>query len=247
MRQRDPKHERRLGELIELSPEDCKKQIKTSDYNLPEYVSSEVLASLVRARFGAKTGVLSTATEELHRRVISGVEVRIRTKSKWQKLKFNNSEVIEDTVSYFWEIFLRDTQEVCNAEVRFYVYLSDRVDDFRKHLNTIENNRKSIDDMTVQNEDGDFKNNFIDTVEDNSTESSDFTATEEAVIRIEDSQKSMKIMEVLSALPQNERNAYYFRVHCEYDWKTVAEFIGCSIPTARKHLNGSLLMLQGML
>ena len=116
------------------------------------------------------------------------------------------------------------------------------MDDFRDCLLTIENRRMSVEDMVILDEDGNFKNNFIDTVKDENGKS-----PEEILIHLEESKKSINIMTALSTLPQNERYSYYFRVQCEYDWKTTADFLGCSIPTARGYLKRSLDMLQGVL
>lgn len=240
MRQRDPDHEQRLQALLLSSADDCKRQIAVSDYRKNDYVASEVLASIIRLRFGQSTGVLHAATEELHRRVVKMVEIYTfqRYSDVWRELKNNSSEVLVDTISYFWKTFIDDEQLVCNAEVRFFVYLQNRVDDYRRHLETEENTRKSINDIAASDEDGD-EVDFIDTVE------ADFGESPETVaIRM---QESKKINSALMSLPRIERNAFYFRVECEYDWDTVAKFLGCSIPTARQHLNRGVEKLQGAL
>lgn len=240
MRQRDPSHERRLQSLLISSADDCKRQIAVSDYRQNDYVASEVLASIIRLRFGQSTGVLHAATQELHRRVVKMVEIHThqRHAGTWRELKRNCSEVVVDAISYFWKTFMDDEQAVCNAEVRFAVYLQNKLDDYKTHLLTEENTRKSVNDMAVTDEDGD-EAEFIDTVEDALSES-----PEEFAIRM---QESEKINSALMSLPCIERNAFYFRMECEYDWQTVAKFLGCSIPTARQHLNISLEKLQGAL
>lgn len=238
MRQRDTGHEHRLQGLLASSPEDCKQQIAVADYRSTGYVASEVLASIIRLRFGQSTGVLSAATEELNRRVVKMVEIHIRRKPGWRMLERNSSEVIVDAISYFWTTFMADSQTVCNAEVRFAVYLGNKVDDHMKHLLTEENTRTSVDGMMATDEDGD-EMNFIDTIEDANCESPEAVA-----IR---SQESKKIMSSFMALPHIERNAFYFRVECGYDWKAVAQFLGCSIPTAREYVNRSLQKLRGAL
>lgn len=240
MRQRDPNHERRLQGLLTSSADDCKRQIAVSSHLKNDYVASEVLASIIRLRFGQSTGVLHAATEELHRRVVKMIEIQThkRHTDAWGKLKRNCSEVVVDAISYFWKTFLEDEQAVCNAEVRFFVYLQNRVDDYRRHLETEENTRKSINDIAASDEDGD-EADFIDTVEANFSESPEMVA-----IRM---QESEKINDALMSLPRIERNAFYFRVECEYDWEAVAKFLECSIPTARQHLNRGLEKLQGAL
>jgi hypothetical protein len=238
MRQRDPNHESRLRQLLGLSPEQCKRQIAITDYRQHGYVASEVLASLIRVRFGATTGVLSAATEALHRRVVSGAEVRIRSKEAWREIERNNSEAVADAIAYFWDKFLHDQQEVCNAEVRFAVYLGNKVDDYMIHLLTNENTMESIDDMGADGENGDDVD-FIDMVEDPNGESPEQAATRR--------QLSAKITSALMALPRHERNAFYFRVECEYDWEKVADLLQCSVPTARKLVERSLDGLRGAL
>ncbi len=238
MRQRDPNHERRLRQLLELSPEDCKRQIAITDYRQPDYVASEVLASLIRVRFGATTGILTAATEALHRRVVTGAEVRIRGKEAWHKLARNSSEVIAEAIAYFWDKFVHDQQSVCNAEVCFAVYLRNKVDDYMKHLLTNENTMESIDDMEAEDEDGE-EVKFITMVKDPNG-----TSPEQIAIR---GQLSTKITSALMALPRRERNAFYFRVECEHDWQQVADLLECSVPTARKLVKRSLEKLQGAL
>ena len=44
-----------------------------------------------------------------------------------------------------------------------------------------------------------------------------------------------------------ERNAFYFRAEFKYEWKKVAELLGCSIPTARKYFDGAMEKLEGAL
>lgn len=233
MRQRDPNHERRLQGLLTSSADDCKRQIAVSDYRKNDYVASEVLASIVRLRFGQSTGVLHAATEELHRRVVKMVEIHTfrRHSDVWRELKRNCSEVVVDAISYFWTTLIADEQAVCNAEVRFAIYLQNKVDDYMTHLLIEENTRKSINDIAASDEDGD-EADFINTVEDDIGES-----PESAAIK----------MSALMSLPLIERNAFYFRVECGYDWDTVAEFLECSIPTAHQHLNRGLKKLQGAL
>lgn len=238
MRQRDPIHDRRLQQVLGLDPQECKRQIAITDYRQPDYVASEVLASLIRARFGASTGVLGAATEALHRRVIEGAETRIRTKATWRQLEHNNSEIVPEAISYFWDKFLHDEQTVCNAEVRFAVYLKNKVDDYMRHLLTDENTRPSVDDMGRTDEDGDDVE-FIDTIEDANGQSPEETAMR--------GQLSTKIMSALMALPRRKRNAFYFRVECGYEWNKVALLLECSVPTARKLVEGSLKELRGAL
>ncbi|MDP1734440.1 MAG: sigma factor-like helix-turn-helix DNA-binding protein [Sulfuritalea sp.] len=238
MRQRDPNHEKRLNQLCSTSPQECKRQIGARKYTDADYVVSEVLASLVRLRFGKETGVLDVATAELHRRVIKTVEIRVWGLGKWYGLMRNDSEIVAEAAQYFWDIFLKDEQQVCNAEVRFAVYLNDRLDDFRRHLLTQKNSQKSVDDIGEVDDDG-SEGAYIDAVGDPTAET-----LEEIAARV---QKSKHLTSILVALPQKQRNAFYYRVAFGYDWKTVAELLKCSIPTARSYVASSIEQLQGAL
>jgi len=238
MRQRDPNHEKRLNQLRSTNPQECKRQIGVHKHTADDYVASEVLASLVRLRFGKETGVLDAITAELHRRVIRAVEKRVWALGKWYGLMRNDSEIVAEAAQYFWDIFLKDEQQVCNAEVRFAVYLNDRLDDFRRHLLTQKNSQKSVDGMSEADDDG-SNGAYIDAVEDPTAET-----LEEIATRV---QKSKHLTSILVALPQKQRNAFYYRVAFGYEWKTVADLLKCSIPTARSYVASSMEQLQGAL
>lgn len=236
MRQRDPIHQQRLEALLCLSPEDCKAELRVVSCKDPLYVPSEVLSSLVRARYGESNGILSLAAEALHRRVVSGVGSRIWSKAAWHSMAQHNSEVVKEAISYFWEKLLVDEQAVCNAEVRFGVYLANRVDDYMIHLLAKKNTNKSMQEMAARDENGQSVD-FESTIED-----SEYDGPLEEIIREEE---STNLERKLMAMPKHERNAFYFRVECEYDWKTVARLLRCSIPTARKHLRIAIRRLEG--
>ncbi len=238
MRKRDEKHESALNFLVQLDCEEIKRLLLIEDYRNSEYVASEVLASLIRARYGLQSDLLELITRALHRRVIIGIHACIRKNETLRSLTMDNSELVQDTVSYFWEKFFEDEQLVSNSEVRFGVYLQDRVIDYMRHLLTEENTRESVDTFTATDEEGNFSN-YIDTVEDDINNSPEIE-----VMRLQD---KSRVMTALINLPQKERNAFYFRVECEYDWMKVAKLLHCSIPTARALLNLSIEKLQGAL
>lgn len=238
MRQRDQHHEASLKQLVKLSADECIRRIGIEKFKDPEYVASEVLASIVRARYGADNGVLSATAASLHHRVVEGAEIRIRTHPAWRDVAQNDSEAIEDAIGYFWHKFMDDKQAVCNAEVRFKVYLENKVDDYMRHLLTEENTRESIDGMSAIDEDDD-EANFIDTVTD-----PDGLSPEESAIR---GQVSRVVAQAFQLLSEQERQVLYLRIECEYNWNKVAELLGCSIPTARNLLNNALEKLRGEL
>lgn len=224
MRKRDPLHQKRLEEILKLPPSDVKIQISIEDYRTPGYVSSEVLASIVRTGYGKATGVLDVAAAMLLRRVIVGASLRIRKKSFWREIAEHNNTVLDEAVSYFFEKFFEDTSEVSNSEVRFAIYLENRVDDYMKHLLAQKNSQSSLDAMSTIDEDGQ-QTHYVDTLEDDQAEQPlDFCMRKKLSIDLNDA---------LMKMPKKERNAFYFRYECNYDWKKVAELLGCSIPTAR--------------
>lgn len=144
------------------------------------------------------------------------------------------STVIEDTIDYVWDSLL-EGEGVSNCEVYFVVFVRDRVDDYMRHLLTKKNSMESTDAMTVKDNDGN-QTPFIETIEDYYTET-----PEELLMR---TQQTAALRGRLISQPQAERNVFYFRIECEYGWKKVAEFMGCSIPTARQHLKRILSKLQ---
>lgn len=65
MRKRDPKHTARQA-LLQAQPKtEWLRQVAITDYKDPEYVASEVLAALIRVRFGVDTGQLDAAVNAL--------------------------------------------------------------------------------------------------------------------------------------------------------------------------------------
>lgn len=238
MRKHDPKHEIRLNALTSLKPDQIKHQLLIDDYLHPDYVASEVLASLVRIRYGLQNGLLELITRTLHKRVIIGIQGCINKNQTLRSLVVSNGELIKDATSYFWEKFLGDEQAVSNAEVRFGVYLTNRVIDYMRHLLTNKNSSESIDGFTSI-DDEDSTSNFIDTVSDEFEES-----PEMIVIR---NQTKSELNTALMKLTKNERAVFSYRSEYEYDWKQIAQFMDCSIPTAQKLFKASKEKLLGVL
>jgi len=238
MRKRDPKHEVSLNALISQKPDRIKQQLLIDDYQHSDYVASEVLASLVRARYGKQSDLLEVITRAFHKRVIKGIQHCINRQETLRSLALSDSEFVKEAASYFWEKFSEDVQTVSNAEVRFWVYLQNKVFDFKKHLLTEENTRQSIDSFTAADEEGN-SSNYIDTVSDDSNDSPE--------INLMRSQRKAKLMSALMHLPQKERLSFFYRVECDYDWVKVAHLLDCSIPTARSLLKLSIDKLQGAL
>jgi RNA polymerase sigma factor (sigma-70 family) len=238
MRKRDPKHETSLNALIKLSIDDIKRLVSIDDYHHSDFIASEVLASLVRIKYGEQSGLLEVIVKSLHKRVIKGIQGCIKRNETLQALVASNSELVQEIASYFWEKLIEDKQVVSNSEVRFGVYLQNRVIDCMRHQLIDENSRESIDSFTSVDEEGNTTS-FIDTVPSDPEDS-----PEVSVIR---AQEQSILMNALMQLPKDQRDAFYFRNECDYDWEQVSEFLNCSVPTARKLYKLSIEKLQGVL
>ncbi len=238
MRKRDPNHTARQALLQSQPKAEWLRQVAITNYKDPDYVASEVLAALIRVRFGNDNGQLDSAVNALNRRIVSLSRKHIYTHPVWASLAANNSELVIDAIQYLWGKLLSDTQEISNSEVRFAIFLSNRVDDFMRHQLTYDNSMPSSNDSDTSNED-DESIKLIDTLVDPECET-----PEEYAIRVERKERVLKMM---MGLPKLERNAFYYRKELEYDWPKVAELLGCSIPTAHKHYKSCVDKLKGEL
>lgn len=238
MRKRDPKHEAQIGVIQALSLSELIQRIGVPDHTDTHYIASEVLATLIRNRFGQTVGVLDAAVEELNRRIQILVGKRMRGMMRRPEVRRRGDQALPDTIDYVWEIFFKETVEVSNSEVRFAVYVRDRVDDFVRHLRTDKNSMESADAMGVSGQYGNATP-LTETVEEEDAE-----GPEQSLMR---RQESDKLMSTLMSLPNAERNAFYYRAEFKYEWKKVAELLGCSIPTARKHFHAAMKKLKGAL
>ncbi|MGO4222798.1 sigma factor-like helix-turn-helix DNA-binding protein [Lysobacter sp. TAF61] len=209
-----------------------------TDYKDPDYVASEVLASLIRARYGQDTGQLDAAVNALNRRVVASVNKQIQTSTYYKCLADSRSELVADTVSYVWDKLLADPGPVPNCEVRFAVFLGNRVDDYMRHQDTFDNALPSSDDMDLEGDEGDAIR-LVDTLVDREGET-----PEDYALRVE---RHERVLSALIKLPRIEQKAFYLREECEFDWTKVAKLLGCSVPTARKHCNNSVEKMKGEL
>lgn len=234
MRKRHSKHEEQLKSIEETAPVELIRRIRIVNHEAADFLDSEVLASIIRNRHHKSAGVVNEATVALNKRIQVLVGKRLRG-AGWSGMTVRGNTVIEDTIDYVWDALL-DGEGLSNCEVYFVVFVRDRVDDYMRHLLSKKNSMESIDARTVTDEDG-GSTPFIDTVGDDDAET-----PEEILIR---TRLTAAVLGKLMSLPQAERNAFYFRIECLYEWKKVAELIGCSIPTARQHLERGLKKLQG--
>lgn len=238
MRKRDPSHQAQLDAVQRLPIPDLIRRSGITDHNHADHVASEVLATLLRNRFGLATGVVEAAVVELNRRIQVLAGKRMQGMWRQPEVQRLGDRALQDTIDYVWDHFYDETVLVSNSEVRFAVYVRDRVDEFMRHLRTNKNSMKSVDEMQVADEDGN-SSPFIDTVADENAES-----PEEALMR---KQLTARVLEILIALPSRERNAFYFRLVHQREWRDVARLMGCSIPTATKYYEAALQALKGAL
>lgn len=236
MRKRQPKHENQLKSLESAATAEVIRRIGVGDYAAADFLDSEVLAALIRNRFRESDSIMHEAIYVLNKRIQVLVGKRLRN-IIWDGMTERGSTVIEDTIDYVWDKLLEE-EGVSNSEAYFGVFVQDRVDDYMRHLLTQKNSMKSIDSMTVDDEEGN-QTPLIDTITDGDAET-----PEEILIR---TQETAAMRTQFASLPQPERSAFYFRIICEYDWSTVANLMDCSIPTARQHLKRSLEKLQGVM
>lgn len=238
MRQRDPNHQKRLLEVLELDTKELLRQLEISDYEQPDYIPSEVLASLIRARNGQAVETLDATACALNRRIITGVKNHIGRNPDWRARAQRDSEFLKDAVQRFWEEFLGNVEEVCNAEVRFAIYLQNKVHDLMRHSFAQKNMNKSTEELVSVDEDG-KQVDYLETIEDPEDDGPDNKAILD--------QEKMILNKALSDLPRLERQAFYFRLELKYNWKTVAQLLHCSIPTARKLKDEAVRKLDGEL
>jgi hypothetical protein len=238
MRKRDSKHQAQLASIQPLGPPELIRRIGIGDHNDSSHIASEVLATLIRNRFGQADGVVGAAVEELNRRIQVLVGKRMRGMMGQPEVARRGDQALPDTIDYVWDRFFEETVAISNAEVRFAVFVRDRVDDFMRHLRADKNSMESVDAMIVSDKEGNTTP-FIDTVED-----TDADNPEQALAS---KQQNAKVVIALMALPKVERNAFYFRAEFKYEWKKVAELLGCSIPTANKHFAAAMEKLEGAL
>ncbi|WP_041790260.1 sigma-70 family RNA polymerase sigma factor [Rhodoferax ferrireducens] len=237
MRARDPDHEQQLKIVHGLDAAELKRRIGIGNHEHANHLASEVLATLIRTRYRETERVVDEAVAELNRRIQILAGKRLRGMSAWGDVVKRGSTMVADTIDYVWESLLADTSPVSNCEVRFAVFVRDRVDDFMRHQLRLKNSMQSVDAMTVTDEQG--EDPAIAAEEDTGAET-----PEEAAIR---TQTTARVRVALMALPRKERDAFYFRTECKYEWRKVAELLGCSIPTANQHHQRALTKLLGEL
>lgn len=222
----DPEHERRRLVLVALEPPEQIRRIQIADHLDPDYVPSEVLASLVRARFGYTSGVLDRAVGILYGRLMTLIASYFKKNPKWDKVVRRSSETLKEATSEAWVSLNTDKNNPSFAEVRFLPWVEARVLDFLK----AQTRKKYLPNRPDHPE----HDQFPDEDQDN---------PEEALVR---ERLGADLASVLLACPPKVRQAVYLRAQCEYPWSLVAERIGCSVPTARAYYKQGLKALAGV-
>ncbi|AOJ02442.1 hypothetical protein WS70_11900 [Burkholderia mayonis] len=220
MRTRDSAHEAELKQIAALPEEQLLRRIQL-DHTEVGHVPSEVLATIVRTHFGRAAGVIAAAVAMLNRRIQLIVGKRWQGAKDRPEVERRGGQAFTDAIDYIWLKFFEDKAPLSNAEVRFGVFVRDRLDDFLRHLRTEMNSMDSVDGMQEAHEGA----AILEGLEDPDGES-----PEEA---LEKKQLSAAAVKALMNLPRQERDAFYFRAELRYEWKQVAQLLRCSVPTAR--------------
>lgn len=161
----DPIHEASRKALVQLDATELRKRIAIDDYRHADYVSSEVLASLVRANYGQASGVLDHAVAKLYARLMTLVDRYFVKNPKWYKVVQSSSETLEEATSEAWVALLTDKTPVSFAEVRFLRWVEARTLDFLRKQLTKMNQVVSLETMSAKDDDGNeapFENSLED-------------------------------------------------------------------------------------
>ena len=233
----DPAHQLACQTLIRLDPAKAKERIRIQEFRASDYVATEVLAAIVRARYGKDSGVLDAAAHALYQRLLRLAGAFLRKNGEWRQVENASSETLPDMTSYTLEKLLTDSSAVCFAEVRFLPYAEARFEDYLRSQLALKNQMPSIDEMDAREAD-DSGCSLLERIEDPSLDTPEIAA-----IR---AQTSDRLNYALLSLPAQERRAIYMRIQCDMGWSETAKALGCSIPTAEKHLKNGLEKLQGV-
>ena len=234
--------------LARLDAQEARRRIEIKDRAHGDYIPPEVLASIVRARFGATTGVLHAAITRLHQDVVRLVSAHLRRNPHYHALSNANSEFLVEATSYTWEKLVLDRASVSLAEARLLPFVEDRVNDFVRHVRAKKNRAISLESLEQADENG-ASRAFFDSADEDRLELPESGVLcqrdelpEAALIR---SQTSAALNRALWALPPDEGRAIFFYVMCDLGWTLTARYLRCSIPTAREHLKRGLSKLRG--
>jgi DNA-directed RNA polymerase sigma subunit (sigma70/sigma32) len=237
MAKADPRHQLACADFTRLEAVEAKRRMGITDYQAGDYVASEVLASVIRSRFGQDNGVMDMAASALFSRIVRCVNSYLAKNSRWHRIVRASSETRKEIVSYIWEKLLTDKSSVSFAEVRFLPFVEARTGEYLLSRCALKNQVNSLDARRGRDEEG-RQRPALELIEDDTGES-----TEAATMR---AQTSEALQRGLLALEPIERRAVYFYVLQECDWDLTAKYLGCSITTAKKHLERGLEKLRGV-
>lgn len=238
MRTPDPRHEQQIQEIAPLSAEQLIQRIHVRDHTDPRHLHSEVLATLLRHPTARPEKVQTAAVEELNARIQILIGRRWRGLSWLPGVRRRGSNALPDTIEYVWLRIFED-EGLSNSEVRFAVFVRDRVDEFIRHLECDKNSIDPIEGMTVEDPKTGERTPLADLQEDMQTEK-----PEDALIR---AQQASALQNAILALPPKQRQAFLLRSQFDYDWQGVANALACSVPTASKLYDLARKTLQGAL
>lgn len=233
----DPRHQRVLDALVCLDASEIKRRVGVADYRDCEYIANEVLVSLIRARFGKENGVLDFATRTLFDRLTRLVKSYFYKNKQWYGVVRSSSETLSETVSYVWLKLLVDKSKTSLAELRFLTFVEQRVKEWLRSQLSLKNQAKSLDALSDSGPEA-KERLFAKFMDEDET-----GLPEVAAIK---AQSSEALNRELLTLKPPERHAVYFRVQCEFDWDLTAKYLGCSVTTAKKHLQSALEKLRGV-
>jgi len=232
----DPRHEASRLRLVKLPPADQRRRIGVDDYTNPDYVDSEVLVTIVRARYGRATGVLDAAAAAIIKRMNVLIQRYFAINPKWHAIVNSSSETLAEATAYAWQILLEDQKEVSFAEIRFLPWIEARAKDYLIQQLAKKNQNQSLEAMGVEDNDG-TKSPYLDTVEGDEDDEPYSVAERE--------QLQARLKEELYSLETPVRRAVFCRLVWQYEWKQIAEILECSVPTARKYYNMGIEKLTG--
>jgi RNA polymerase sigma factor (sigma-70 family) len=232
----DSQHRQACEAFVRLDGPEAKRRMGITDYRADDYIPSEVLATVVRTRFGKHNGVLDLAAATLFDRTVRLVGAYLKKNSGWDHIVSSSSETHKDIVSYIWEKLLADKAAVCFAEARFTPFIERRTSEYLLSRTSLKNQARSLDAIQTRDEDGQSCP-AAELIEDEASESPEI-ATSRA-------QVSEALKRGLLALEPTERSVIYFRILHECSWELTAKYLGCSITTAKKHLSKALEKLRG--
>jgi hypothetical protein len=236
MIQPDPTHQANLNAVLKLTTQEIRRRLDIEDYRDSDYVASEVLVSMIRARFGKSSGLLDRAGAVLYKRLMKLISSYFAKNPNWRPVIDSSSETLKEASSTCWLALLSDTNPVTFAEVRFLPWVEARTLDFLRQQVAHKNQTLSLETMGNKENDGEMVA-FANLLEDDEEDEP------EAVF--DRQQLEARLNAKWWSLEPLARKAVYYRLECEYEWKKVAEFLKCSVPTARKHYKTGLKQLEG--